>query len=631
MVFIEKAIREIGNPRMPIDWHQLAAERHAPLPTVDSRRRMRICFAVFALLLAVVFARAVQLEATQGAAFRDEANRPVRRQREVPAERGRILARDGTVLAEQRTRPALMVHYGQLGKMPTDQRKELALLCGIGERDWQRRAHRIQRRVERIRQDVSRRRGRPTVVAEQRDYHLMAENLSPAAVAKIERLRQSDVLLGVRVVERSRRYYPAASTAGHVIGHLGPAGKDEQDDATDLRPGDLIGRAGIERRFDALLRGRRGMRIEMTDHGGRVLSSRVERPASAGSDVVLTLDVSLQHAAERLLAEARRRRRFEQPEAPPCGGAIVVMDIRDGGLLALASVPGFDPSTFVQLDRGDAAALLDDPARPLLNRTIQMALPPGSVMKVVSAAAVLAGNPGIADQPFHCQGYLNRPNALRCTVFIRHGHGHGDVTLGDALCQSCNVYFFHHGAQLGAERLVAWAERFGLGRATGVGLPGETAGTLRAENPRLLAVGQGPIAVTPLQVARMIAAVANGGRLVRPRLLRSAAGREIPSESHTIAELTPAMLAAIDEGLRRVVADPLGTAHGTVYTPGLAVAGKTGTAESGGGRPSHAWFAGYLPADEPRWAVVVALEHAGDAATAAGPVVRRLAERIASP
>jgi len=691
---------------MPIDWHQLAAERHTQPPLVDSRRRMRVCFAVFTLLLLAVFARGVQLEWAHGAAFREEANRPLRRERMLPAARGRILARDGTVLAIEQRRPALLVHYRRLKREPTDAGLRLAALCGIEPDSWRRRVAKIVQRVERIKQSVSRRQGRPITVAEELDHHLLAEDLPSAVVRALESDQRRPPAArnydGMRVEHRSRRYYPAGQLAAHVVGYLGPADAEEiraltgqaqperieggsvraapgrgPVDPRDLQLGDPIGRSGVERQAERVLRGRRGRVIEMTDHGGNVLSSQVDVPATTGGDVTLTIDPALQRAAERLLAEADRRRRVEHPEAAPSGGAIVVMDIASGQLLALASAPAFAPEAFVRLDRDAAGRLLVDPSRPLLNRAIQMALPPGSVMKVVTAAALL-GSDGKApsseapaplavnqtrrgqaaagdaqrtppvfhfdpDEPLLCRGYLKRPDALRCEVFIRHGHGHGEVTLGDALCQSCNVYFFHHARRLGFESLRAWVERFGFGRPTGVRLPGESSGKLPRSGPELLAIGQGELTATPLQVARMVAALANGGRLVTPRIIlttdpptrpegsgRAEAGSYSAeaAEVEKIADLTPTTLAVIREGMRRVVADPLGTAHGTLHGSRPSVAGKTGTAQAGPGRVSHAWFAGYAPADRPRVAIVVALEHAGDAATSAGPVVRRLVDSL---
>jgi penicillin-binding protein 2 len=252
-------------------------------------------------------------------------------------------------------------------------------------------------------------------------------------------------------------------------------------------------------------------------------------------------------------------------------------------------------------------------------------------------------------------------------VYRKYGVGHGPVTLAEALARSCNVYFFHHAEQLGAAPLMDWAQRLGLGAPTGIDLPGEAAGALpkltapAADlsppsaakppqlDPRPLAIGQGAITATPLQIVRMVAAIANGGNLVTPHVAQRSqlvphdstssnpthsddgeAADPIPSHSaRSIADLTPPMLAAIRKGLNEVVADDQGTAHDTVYLADVAIAGKTGTAQTGGGQPDHAWFAGYAPADEPRVAFVVVLEHAGDAATSACPVAKLLVERLA--
>jgi penicillin-binding protein 2 len=234
------------------------------------------------------------------------------------------------------------------------------------------------------------------------------------------------------------------------------------------------------------------------------------------------------------------------------------------------------------------------------------------------------------------------------------------MTLSDALAQSCNVYFFHHADRLGPDALTSWASRFGFGEPTGVDLPGEASGTLptpgtirqieghawRSGDTRLLSIGQGSLQATPLQVVRMMAAVANGGRLVTPHLVsrlelpalahgRSAADLPDPAGDpihvdppRPIPGLHASTLAEIREGLQRVVADPCGTAHGTVHLESIAIAGKTGTAETGTGRAEHAWFAGYVPAERPKLAFVIVLEHAGDAAQAAGPVAKRLVRQM---
>jgi penicillin-binding protein 2 len=237
----------------------------------------------------------------------------------------------------------------------------------------------------------------------------------------------------------------------------------------------------------------------------------------------------------------------------------------------------------------------------------------------------------------------------------------------DALAKSCNVYFFHFAEQMGPEPLVGWAAKFGIGQATGIDLPDESPGelpvpeTIRARQGHgwregdtlALAIGQGGLTTTPLQIVRLFAAIANGGRLVTPRLVMrsgmtvaqasslvrpdlpiagSKRGRllYVDATPQPIEGLHPATLAAIRRGLEQVVADPSGTGHGAVYCESINIAGKTGTAETGGGREDHAWFAGYAPAESPRVAFVVALEHAGSGSEAAGPVAKRLVQKMES-
>ncbi len=391
-----------------------------------------------------------------------------------------------------------------------------------------------------------------------------------------------------------------------------------------------------------------------------------------GRDLVLTLDPKLQAAAESLLDSALQRRSLGASPPEPAGGAIVVMDVRDGSIRAWASAPAFSPGVFAGGRGSQAAALLDDPAHPLFDRVLKMAIPPGSVFKIVTAAALLESAKLDPDETYLCHGYLDSPDRWRCAVYQRYGVGHGPVTLADALALSCNVYFFHHARLLGPEPLVDWAFRCGFGRATGVDLPGESPGSLptpetvrrvegrawRTADTLSLAIGQGSLEATPLQVARLLAAVANGGQLVTPHVVSGLGlpasddeqpeGKVVSGQWPVVRELTSAAtpvaaddaihvpaprpiagleaaaLAAIRRGLEQAVSDPRGTAHAALGLEAVAVAGKTGTAQAGPGRAEHAWFAGYVPADEPRVALVVVLEHAGNADETAGPVARRL-------
>lgn len=718
---------------MFFDWHQFHLDEATTPAVVDSRRRLRICLGGFAALLIVVFGRAVQLEVAQGAAFRAEATRPLQRPRSLPGVRGRILARDGTVLAYDKEILALAVHYRYLEQPPNprwlrfaarsrlsraerkdpgrvaaeearvrSEREELghrlAELCGLSAGQWDRRARRVQARVERIAEGVNRRRraeseaagGPPPsppgslfgrigrllaeglqasddpppariTVAEELDYHVMADGLPLGVVAEIE--GHPNQYPGVKIIQRTRRAYPSGPLAAHVLGHLGPVEKSELrpggDDADDdaYHADDFVGRMGLERQYEPLLRGRGGIAVELTDHSGRILSTYRAREPGVGRDLVLTLDPQLQHAAEALLDSALRRRTIRPEPAEPAGGAIVVVDVRNGAILAAASAPRFDPNLFVGGQTAELAELLHQPDKPLFDRVSKMAIPPGSVFKTLSAVALLETSAVDPEEAFFCQGYLHQPDRQRCAVYRRQGIGHGDLTLGDALAVSCNVYFFHHCGRLGPEPLVDWARRFGFGRPTGVDLPDEAAGAVptpagdyppegdgrRTGDAELLAIGQGALTATPLQAVCMMAAVANGGQLVTPHVVSRLGLPELAQDASAgdaaddpirirpprpIAGLREETLATVREGLKRVVADPRGTAHGTVYLDSIAIAGKTGTAETGGGRADHAWFAGYLPAERPKLALVVVLEHSGDAATAAGPVAKRLVLRM---
>jgi penicillin-binding protein 2 len=703
---------------MPFDWQQFHAEEHATPTVVDPRRRLRLCLLGFIALLFLIFARAVQLEVTQGAGFRAEAMRPVEKKTLLPAPRGRILARDGTVLACDKNISAVAVHYRWLQDPPDERwlltnarsklskadrknpqrlaeaRNEvlaereqfaecLAQWCGLSAEQWANRARRIQSRVEQISENANRHEQTEhertidadeswavwarrllledppppkIVVAEELDYHVMAEAVVPDVAEKIK--KYADQCPGVKVIELSQRSYPNGSMAAHVIGHLGPIDQkqlaEQEEDHRTYLPSDWVGRMGVERRYENVLRGRRGEAIVQTDHSGRVLMQYERVKPLPGEDVVLALHPALQQTAETLLQSALERQAVvgavdsaakndSAKSTDPAGGAIAVMNIEDGAILAAASAPRFDPNIFIGKNRERLNGVLADPSHPLFDRVCSMAIPPGSTFKTLTAIALLSTSQGneLPNETIHCRGYLDRPDRQRCEIFVRHGIGHGEVTLTDALAVSCNVYFFHFAGLMGPRPLNDWASRFGFGHPTGVDLSGEAAGTLPCpENIRLLeghswrtvdtqmiAVGQGSLTATPLQVLCMMAAVANDGRLVTPHVVQ-ASSRTPVSPPRSISGLQESTLQIVRQGLERVVADPNGTAHDTVFLDSVAIAGKTGTAETGDDRPSHAWFAGYSPAASPKLAFVVVLEHGGDAATAAGPVAKRLVLRM---
>jgi penicillin-binding protein 2 len=694
---------------MPFDWQQFHADSQDTPAVVDPRRRLRICLLGFVVGLLIVSGRIVQLEVTQGEGFRAEALRPVDKKSVLPAPRGRILARDGTILACDRTIQSVAVHYRWLEEPPnaqwlsatarsrlakSDRRnaekmassraavvaeraelaQQLAKLCGLSPQLWAARVRQIQTRVERIAEGANRRSQTVAaetddaddswalrmrrllledppppriVVAEELAHHVVADDVPQAVVAEI--VDHADRYPGVKVIDVSRRTYPNGPLAAHVVGYLGPI--DEKDLASvdpSYLSDDRIGRTGVERQYETMLRGRNGTAIERRDHGGRLLTSFHPEEPVAGRDVTLTLDATLQRTAEELLQSAKKRgqnhlssdKSSEKNSSDPFSGAIVVMDVRDGAVRVAASMPAFDPNVFARAKAEEIAGVLADRAHPLFDRVCSMAIPPGSTLKVVTAAALLESAAVKPEESFFCQGYLRQPDQQRCEIYVRQGVGHGDITLTDALAVSCNVYFFHFAGKMGPRPLVEWAERFGFGRSTGIDLPGEAAGILpspevlrekavswRVADTQSMAIGQGTLTVTPLQVLRMMAAVANGGRLVRPHVMAQEGGA---AESQTTDRISMSARTFQDlrDGLRRVVADPQGTAHATVSLDSVAIAGKTGTAETGEDQGSHAWFVGYVPADDPKLAFVVVLEHAGDAAIAAGPLAKRLVMRM---
>ncbi len=351
------------------------------------------------------------------------------------------------------------------------------------------------------------------------------------------------------------------------------------------------------------------------------------------------------------MAAALERRAIQPESAEPAGGAIAVMDLRDGALLAAASAPGFDPNVFLSGDDDARQALLHRPDSPLLDRVVQMALPPGSVFKTLTAVALLESATVDPQQVFTCRGYLHDPGQMRCEIYIRQGIGHGPVTLADALARSCNVYFFHYAGRMGPAPLEDWARRLGFGRPTGVDLPGEAAGTLptpqsirrleghgwRTADTQRMAVGQGSLTATPLASAAVDGrrghreadhAAHRGQRTGDCPNFRPAKMGLSPLAESPSPVCIPPRSPRCARGWIRVVADPKGTAYGSVRLDAVAIAGKTGTASAGEGRRDHAWFAGYVPAEAPKLAFVIVLEHAGDGAVAAGPVAKRLVLRM---
>ncbi len=513
----------------------------------------------------------------------------------------------------------------------------------------------------------------PIVVREERDYHTIVQDVPLHVAAEIE--SNPELYPGLRMNVTTERSYPEGSLASHVIGSRTRIGDDvlrsrssrfHAQDPLDYQPGDRIGKGGIEQSYDRHLRGLRGLRKVVRNSHHEVIRTESIREPRMGRDVVLTLCIPLQTRAELLLDDVLSDRSNDDQQflnsqratvdSVAQGGCIIAIHVHTGAVLAAASAPRFDLDLLK--DRETLQRLRNDPRRPFFPRATRTTLPPGSVFKTLTAFAVLESGQIDPDHAIHCRGYLDRPERHRCYNYRKYGVGHGDINLGDALCRSCNVYFFSAARIMGPGPICRWAKRFGFGRPTQIDLPGEPRGNLPWPTSSRwypgdtlgLAIGQSRLSVTPLQIVRMMAAVANGGYLITPHVARDVgpmiveSGRAADRDEGTVGELefvtasnltqrripglSDKMLQRVREGLKKVVAHRTGTGYKHVRMKDIAIAGKTGTAEVGGDKGDHAWFAGFVPADQPRIAFVVVLEHAGSGGKVAGPVARKLVQAM---
>lgn len=439
------------------------------------------------------------------------------------------------------------------------------------------------------------------------------------------------------------RTYPYGPVASHLLGYVGEVSEVELALRHDYRMGDLIGKFGAEKAFEDLLRGAPGGQQLEVDALGRKLRVLSRVPESPGTSIALTLDRRLQQFVEQLL---------EGQE-----GAIVVLDPNTGGVLAMASRPSFDPNVFARgIGRQEWHRLVGDKLKPLNNRAVQGQYPPGSTFKIVTAAAAL--DTGIIN-PFtrlYCPGHYHFANRdFRCWK----SGGHGSVDLHEAIVQSCDVYFYQVAQRLGIDTIAEYARRLGLGVPTGIALDHEKGGLIPSSEWKRrvrgepwfagetlsVGIGQGYVLATPLQMARLIATVANGGTVYRPRYVaRIEPSSGEPAEETTPevvgrAGLRPTTLLALREALRDVVNSPTGTGK-KARLPTIEVAGKTGTSQSVAmGRQrvkssqlrkeqrDHAWFVAFAPVEAPEIAIAVLIEHAsGGGGAIAAPIARGIAD-----
>ncbi len=423
--------------------------------------------------------------------------------------------------------------------------------------------------------------------------------------------------------------------AGPLTGYVGEVTPEElADRAKDgILAGDRIGKAGLEGAADALLAGQRGGRLTVLTPNGEIATTLSSVPPRAGETVRLTLDLDLQREVEAALGDR--------------AGSVIVLDPQDGSIRALATAPRYDPNAFVS--GGDVSAILTDPAQPLINRPAQGLYPPGSIFKAVTMAAGLERGAFRPESEFTCTGRWTGLPGLSFDCWLRTGHGRLNLVAG--LTQSCNSVFYEVGKRLdeiGANSLPLFAAQCGFGSVTGAIPGGEPAGVVPSPAWKRqtlndgwargdavnMAIGQGQLLVTPLQVATFYGAIAAGGRRRGPQLLERAllpggnVERLLSPPSRSPLPWGAATLDAVQAGLKNVVGTPNGTAAAIFGGSPLAgvTAGKTGTAEAGPGRQPHAWFTCYAPAEAPRAVVLAMLEHGGEGSQVAAPLARRVLE-----
>ncbi|MDX1643228.1 MAG: penicillin-binding protein 2 [Thermoanaerobaculia bacterium] len=455
---------------------------------------------------------------------------------------------------------------------------------------------------------------------------MVAEDLTLEEVAKLE-ARSLEYPEFEIEVSHVRLYRHGAHTA-HLVGYLGEASEPRIESSEgSLRRGDQVGIVGLEAAYDEVLRGTRGERRVVVDHRGRVKREHGRTPARPGEELPLEIDLAIQQVVARYLEDRV--------------GAVVALDPRDGAVRAMVSSPSYDPNVFARrLDPRSWQAIVKAPHDPLQNRTVQNTYSPGSVFKIVVATAALSESVTHPGESVYCGG---------AAYFYNHRYrcwkrqGHGNVNMREAIKESCDIYFYTMGQRLGIDRIADYSRRFGLGRPTGIEIAGEKAGLVPDDawsreargtpwyvgETISVAIGQGPLLVTPLQMAAMMAIVANGGWTVEPHLVRGEA------ERHRV-ELDPHQLERVREALWAVVNEQ-GTGA-SARLEEVEIAGKTATVQVVEQvtwidsedlpyeRRDHAWFASFAPVDAPELVVVSFVEHGGRGSQAAAPLAKLVYE-----
>jgi len=574
----------------------------------------RGAWVVLAVLLGVYWVHQV----LRGEEYARQAENNRLRSVPVTAPRGFILDRHGVVLAENEPAFTLLLYRRET----KDLDRSVRFVADLLNRPFEE----LKRRVERDRSSYD---FVPVVVE---------DNLTMGEVSAVEAHALEHPELVVQTAER--RVYTNGTLAAHMLGHLGEATVEQvAARAGRTRPGEAIGQKGVEATYQDLLSGVSGSRTYVIDSFGREVGEADRTAPLPGNTLWLTIDLTLQKIAEEYFADKV--------------GSVVALDPRTGEILAMVSSPAFDPNVFARrVSRREWEEILADEDHPLTNRALQNLYSPGSVWKAFMSHAILANGIDPKERVFCTGGATFYGRFFRC-----HGR-HGFVELPTAIQVSCDTYFYTMGKRLGIEAIAESATLFGFGRLTGVDLASEKAGivpspewSLKARNHKWyagetisVAIGQGPVLVTALQLARGFAGIANAdGALPTPHLfhigenVRTGERFAYRPPSKESIPWAPGQREIVLEGLWRVVNAPGGTAWSTARVPGLDLCGKTGTVQMVTQKEAkrthllpeklrdHGWFIGFAPRNDPKIVIAVFVEHGLHGSSAAGPLAAKLA------
>ncbi len=529
------------------------------------------------------------------------------------APRGKILDRKGQIIVDNRPSFVLSLSQENLSNIE----KSLPLLAsGLKlEMDF------LQSQIQKYRQP-------PSYIP-----IILKEDITIEDISFIEAHRSE--FPGLDMIPQPRRFYREGEMAAHLVGYVGEISEKQlsSSEFSYSKPGDLVGKAGVERTYNQILTGIDGQKKVVVDSRGKEVATLETVEPVAGNDLRLTIDLDLQHAAESAFGES--------------SGAAIALDPRSGEVLALVSRPAYDPNRFSsRISRADWEDMINDPSRPMQNRAIQSRFPPGSVFKVIMTTAGLQEGILTPDYTDYCTG----TTVIYGHLFHCHKkEGHGRVDLHRAIVNSCNVFFYHLGQKLGIDRIAQYAHALGLGVKTGVDLPGEDSGLVPSSEWKRktyktdwyagetisVSIGQGYVALTPIQTARAFGGLAMGGLLMIPHVVAPDELKKWGKASNISYEnrvpLEEQTLDIISQGLWGVVNEGGGTGHRAAIA-GFDVCGKTGTAqviakdktvsrEAKADFKDNAWFVGYASKDAPEIAAAAFVEHGGHGGTTAAPIV----------